>query len=100
MKIQRIRNLTTGIMHTVIDDVYADLDYITRDGGIMTHMIPRVIKAIEPWLREKLTDQRFWDGKHDPSHVGEFDLPPMTEEENRLAISRYADMPNPLAGKR
>lgn len=99
MDIQRLRNLTTGILHTKMADIYEDLDSITRNGGIMTHMIPRVMRAIEPWLREKVTDQRFWNGIHDPSHQGYFPLPRMTEEENAAALQRYSEMPNPLAGK-
>jgi hypothetical protein len=99
MDIQRLRNLTTGLLHTKIGDVYEDLDFITRGGGIMTHMIPRVMKAVEPWLREKITDPRFWDGKFDQEHVGVYPLDCMTAEENREAMARYAAMPDPLAGK-
>jgi hypothetical protein len=79
--------------------VYEDLDFITRGGGIMPHMIPRVMEAVEPWLREKITDPRFWDGKFDPEHVGEYPLDCMTEAENAAAMARYAAMPNPLAAK-
>lgn len=99
MDIQRIRNLTTGRLHTKMEDVYEDLDFLTRNGGIMTHMIPRVIRAIEPFLREQVTDARFWDGKHDPEHTGEYTLRQMTVAENQAAMERFAKMPNPLAGK-
>lgn len=100
MDIQRLRNLTTGRLHTEMSHIYEDLEFITRNGGIMTHMIPRVMRAIEPWLREKVTDERFWDGTYDTSHVGEWPLEPMTDEENKLALNRYAAMPNPLDGKK
>ena len=99
MDIQRLRNLTTGRLHTKIECVYEDLEFITREGGIMTHMIPRVMRAIEPWLREKVGDERFWDGQYDVTHTGEFTLEPMSVEENAAAMLRYSEMPNPLEGK-
>jgi hypothetical protein len=99
MDIQRLRNITTGRLHTKIEHIYQDLGFIIGDDGIMTHMIPRVIRAIEPWLREQVTDPRFWDGKYDTTHTGEHPLRTMTPEENAAALRRYAAMPNPLAGK-
>jgi len=99
MKIQRLRNLTTGKLHTEMGHIYKDLEYITGHGGIMTHMLSRVCKSIEPWLREQVTDPRFWDGQYDTTHRGEFPLEPMTELDVAAAMNRYAAMPNPLAGK-
>jgi hypothetical protein len=96
MDIQRLRNLTTGILHTKIEHVYEDLEMITRNGGIMSHMIPRVRRAIVPWLREQVKDERFWDGEFDQTHVGDFPLSPMSEEENAAAMKRFSEMPNPL----
>jgi hypothetical protein len=100
MDIQRLRNLTTRRLHTKMEDIYEDLEFITRNGGIMTHMIPRVLESIEPWLRTQVTDERFWEDKHDPGHVGEFPIEPMSEEECSKALERYSAMPNPLAGKK
>jgi hypothetical protein len=57
------------------------------------------MRAIEPWLREQVTDPRFWDGEFDKTHVGEWPLRAMTEEELSAAMDCYAAMPNPLAGK-
>ena len=99
MDIQRLRNLTTGRLHTKIEHIYQDLGFIIGDDGIMTHMIPQVMQAVEPWLREQITDARFWDGKYDTTHTGEHPLRAMTPEENKAALERYAAMPNPLAGK-
>jgi len=99
MDIQRIRNLTTGILHTRIEHVYEDLEHLTDAKGIMTHMLPNVCRAIEPWLRERITDERFWDGKHDPDHVGDFNLEPMSKAECEAAMNRYLKLPSPLAGK-
>ncbi len=99
MDIQRLRNLTTGILHTKIDHVYEDLGLITGELGLMTHMLPRAMKAVEPWLREQIADQRFWDGKFDTAHIGEIDLPEATEEDKDGFFERFAAMPNPVIGK-
>lgn len=96
MNIQRLRNLTTGKLHTQMQDIYEDLEFITRGGGIMTHMIPRVMQAVKPWLQEQITDERFWDDQYDPSHVGDYPLREMSIEENEAAMKRYKTMPNPL----
>jgi hypothetical protein len=90
MDIQRLRNLTTGVLHTEMSHIYKDLEYISGNKGIMTHMIPRVLRAVEPWLREKVQDERFWDGKWDTSHTGEFHLDPMTNEEQEKMFNRFA----------
>lgn len=100
INIQRLRNLTTGLLHTDITFVYEDLEFITGDRGIMTHMIPRAIKAIEPWLRVHATDERLWDGKYDPSHVGEYWLPDPCDEDRESMFERFKGMPNPLDGKK
>ena len=99
MDIQRLRNLTTGRLHTKIGDIYEDLGTITGEDGLMTHMLPRANRAVEPWLREHVTDKRFWDGKHDPTHTGEFTLPASTEEDRAAMFERYKAQPNPLEGK-
>ena len=95
MDIQRLRNLTTGRLHTEIGHYYEDLETITGASGLMTHMLPRVMRAVEPWLREHITDARFWDGNYDPSHVGDVELPESTEEERIAMFERYTAQPNP-----
>jgi hypothetical protein len=97
--IQRLRNLTTGRMHTEIGHIYEDLEAIIGEKGLMTHMIPRAMRAVEPWLREKVADKRFWDSEYDTTHTGEIDLPEPTAEDRKLFFDRYAAQPNPLAGK-
>ena len=99
MDIQRLRNLTTGRLHTKIAHIYEDLGTITGESGLMTHMLPRAMRAVEPWLREHVKDQRFWDNEFDTSHVGEFELPESTEQERALMFERYKEQPNPLEGK-
>lgn len=99
MDIQRLRNLTTGRVHTEVGHFYEDLGIITGEVGLMTHMLPRVMRAIEPWLRQHVTDARFWDGKYDPSHAGEYALPMATAEERARMLQLYREQPDPLVGK-
>ena len=99
MDIQRLRNLTTGRLHTKMEHIYEDLGMIIGEKGLMTHMLPRVMKAVEPWLRDNISDLRFWDGKFDITHTGEFDLPETTDEDRKIFFERFSNMPNPLAGK-
>lgn len=96
MNIQRLRNLTTGRLHTEIGHIYEDLETITGEKGLMTHMLPRVMKAVEPWLKEHISDSRFWDGKFDTAHIGEITLPIPTSADRKLMFERYAAQPNPL----
>jgi hypothetical protein len=100
MEIQRLRNLTTGRLHTEMGHIYQDLELITGEEGLMTHMLPRVMKAVEPWLREHIIDARFWDDKYDTTHTGEITLPTPTTEDRELMFKRYAEQPNPLEGKK
>ena len=100
MEIQRMRNLTTGLLHTEMGHIYQDLEEITGEKGLMTHMLPRVMRAVEPWLRERITDARFWDDAYDKTHTGEITLPTPTAEERKLMFERYVEQPNPLEGKK
>lgn len=99
MNIQRLRNLTTGKLHTEMGHIYEDLEAITGERGLMTHMLPRAARAVEPWLREHVTDPRFWDGKYDTTHTGEHELPEPTENDRAAMFERYKAQPNPLEGK-
>lgn len=99
MDIQRLRNLTTGRLHTEIGHVYEDLEIITGEKGLMTHMLPRAARAVEPWLREHVTDQRFWDGEYDTTHTGEYALPEPTTDDRTAMFEHYKAQPNPLEGK-
>lgn len=99
MDIQRLRNLTTGRLHTEIGHVYEDLEIITGEKGLMTHMLPRAARAVEPWLREHVTGPRFWDGEYDTTHAGECDLPEPTDSERAAMFERYKEQPNPMEGK-
>ena len=98
--IQRLRNLTTGRLHTDIHHVYEDLGALFGEEGIMTHMIPNAMKAVEPWLREKVTDPYFWDGEHRPSHVGQVRVPSPTLQEQKEMFERFSELPSPLFSKK
>lgn len=100
MDFQRLRNLTTGRLHTEIGHIYEDLGIITGETGLMTHMLPRAMRAVEPWLREHVKDARFWDGEFDQSHTGEFPLPGSTTEDRAAMFERYKSQPNTLEGKK
>lgn len=99
MDIQRLRNLTTGRLHTEMEHFYQDLELITGMEGLFTHMLPRAWRAIVPWLRENVKDSRFWDDEYDVTHVGEYELPTPTTEERAEMLKRYMAQPDPLAGK-
>lgn len=96
MDIQRLRNLTTRRLHTEMQHIYEDLEIITGESGLMTHMLPRAMRSVEPWLRQHVTDARFWDGKYDPSHVGEYPLLQSTAEDRTAMMKRYFAKPNPF----
>jgi hypothetical protein len=91
--------MTTGRLHTSIEHVYSDLELITGLSGLVTHMLPRASKAVEPWLRVHVTDPRFWDNRHDPSHTGELRLPEPTETDRKLMMQLYFDQLNPFSDK-
>ncbi len=91
MEIQRLRNLTTGRLHTKMADIYQDIEYITGERGVLTHMLPDATKALLPYLREKAPDARLWDGEHDPAHVGEIDIPPMNSDEQAAFWVRFGE---------
>lgn len=93
---QRIRNLTTQRLHTEIGHIYEDIEFITGDKGIMTHMLGNAVTAMEDWLRRNVTDPRFYDGAFDTTHAGETALNPMTDEERGAFLKAFSALPSPL----
>lgn len=82
MDIQRIRNLTTGILHTDVSHLYKDIEYLTSSPGIMTHHLPAASRALKPALHARFYGAaRIWHGGYDPNHVGDFDVAPLDDEE-------------------
>ncbi len=60
-RIRELLNITTGIQHTKMEDVYSFFDKVIAP-GIPTHMIPKAFAAIRPILKEKLLLP--FDGHH------------------------------------
>lgn len=96
MDCQRLRNLTTGRLHTNMGDIEADLCWITGEKCLFTHMLPRAMQAVEWWLRDCVADPRFWDDQYDPTHVGEYYLPEPTQDDRKRMTELYFSLPNPL----
>lgn len=94
---QRLRNLTTGRLHTEIDDVKDDLGAIFGETGFVTHMIPNLLKAAKPWLRSIGLPERFFDGAADASHVGDITIPEPTDADRAAMWGRYRALPSPFA---
>ena len=95
---QRLRNLTTGRLHTEMGHIYEDLGMITGEKGLMTHMLGNVMKACQPWLLNHVVDLRFWNDKYDTAHDGIIELPEPTEQDRADMLARYLELPNPLFG--
>jgi hypothetical protein len=85
MNNQRLRNLTTSRLHTCIGDVYEDIKFLTGV-SVMTHQIPEMLKLLQPYLKNKLADARFFDGEFDLSHIGDTDIEPMSDGEEALYL--------------
>lgn len=96
---QRLRNLTTGRLHTDVGFIYEDLELITGMKGLMTHMLPNVMTATRPWLIDNVTDAEYWDGEYLPDALGSYDLPESTEEEKAEMVDRYMNLPSPFEKK-
>lgn len=65
----------------------------------MTHMLPRVMIAVKPWLHKHVTDPRFWDDEYDTAHTGDYALPEPTADDRAEMFERYKAQPNPLKDK-
>ena len=80
-----------------MDHIYQDIEWVTGEKGVMTHMIPNACRAMEDYLREQVTEERFWDSKFDLNHIGEIELKPMNEDEREQFWERYQKLPHPFA---
>ena len=93
---QRLRNLTTHRLHTNMSNIYEDIEWLCGESGIMTHMLPNMLEAATPWLRQYVTDEKYWDSKHDTSHVEVLMLPTPTALEREQMWARYRALPSPF----
>lgn len=92
MDVQRLRNLTTGLLHTDVSHYYEDLLMISGvESPVYTHQLPALLRAVLPWLREKIQDDKFFNGKHNPSEKGVFWLPKPTKDEQKEIIRRFTE---------
>lgn len=89
MEIQRIRNLTTGIVHTSMVDIFEDIEYLVGTKGVIDSSLWATQRALEPFLRGRIADPRFWNDAADYEHLGELDLAPMNHEEKDAFWKRY-----------
>ena len=99
MDVQRLRNLTTLRLHTEMTHIHEDLATLMGGGALMTHMLPNAMKAVEPWLREHVKDERFWDGEFDTEHTGTVELPDPSPEDRKVMRERYLSCPSPFEGR-
>lgn len=99
MDIQRLRNLTTLRLHTKMDHIYQDVDYLTGTPGVMTHQLSRAARALLPYLQRQLQDRRFFEDTYDVTHVGEVEISPMGPEDLVEFWRLYSEQPDPLVGK-
>jgi hypothetical protein len=91
---KRLRNLTTHRLHTKLNHIYEDLEWISGETGLMTHMLPNMLEAVEPWLRQHVTDEEYWDGTHKRNAKGTYTLPEPTPEERNQMKKRYKSLPS------
>ncbi|EZP51429.1 DUF7736 domain-containing protein [Delftia sp. RIT313] len=94
MDIQRLRNLTTGRLHTEMTHIYQDIEFFTGEGGFMTHMLSNAMKALKPHLQEVFKEERLWDGAYEPSHQGQVKALPMTPDQIQKFWERYEALPS------
>ena len=91
MENQRLRNLTTRRLHTKMDDVYEDIEFLIGS-VVVTHQIPNVLAAMKPFLQEKLPEPIFWDGNHKPSHTGTTEIKPMNDVEKKAFLKKFGEL--------
>lgn len=90
MDIQRVRNLTTGILHTKMEHLYEDIEFITKSPGIMTHHLGPASQALDPYLRAQLPDPRFWNGEFDLMHTGDVEIVQLNEKQLEEFFTQFA----------
>lgn len=95
LDIQRVRNLTTEYLHTKMADIYEDLERITGH-AFFTHQLPNAARALEPFLRVRIPDSRFWDDQFDPTHVGTIEIVVMDPVDQQAFDQWFAALPSLL----
>lgn len=92
MDVQRLRNLTTGIVHTEDEHIPQDIEFLTGVPGVTGEMIPTAIKALKPWLHSQIDDDSMWGSFINTSDQGELDIEPMKYSEKKAFFKRFAKL--------
>jgi hypothetical protein len=87
---QRLRSLTTGLVHTDMNDIMDDLRKILGS-RVTVPTIGAAIGSVRPWLQAQGLDKRFWVERRDTAHTGKTQLPVPTAAER-------AEMKKHMAG--
>lgn len=93
----QLLNITTGVLHTKMDDIYTFFDVIEE--GVMIYMLPRALRAVQPLLMSKcphLPDKGFHPNIDNPNE--EFEII-FSDEEKGQFWKNYEKLPNPSEGK-
>lgn len=98
MDIQRLRNITTGIIHTSSNDIRQDVAYIIGEHDIRAYMLLGMCYALTTYL-QKFLPEKFWEKTYDPTHTGEVDVPPMNEQEKLQFWESYKKIFQEAGGK-
>lgn len=77
----KLRNITSGILHTSVGDVYSFFEEYLGEKGIMTHHLPVAGKAILPILKRNLDDSWFTDEWVKEALDESVDIPDLTDDE-------------------
>lgn len=93
--VQRLRNLTTGRLHTGMAHIYQDIEWFVGAEGVMTHMLPRARRSLLPFLRKRLPDARYWNDTHDTGHTGEVEVTSLDATERATFWDSFRNAPFP-----
>ena len=79
----KLRNITSGILHTGIGDIYVFLEEYLDEKGIMTHQLPSACQALVNILKRKLPEEWFTEEwiKDRDWQVQEVEISDLTQEE-------------------
>lgn len=89
MNNQRLRNLTTGRLHTCIKDIKEDLAGLLGLPDLQTINILSARDTVILWLVNQVSDMRFWELEYDLKHTGHLPLPTPTPVERVIMLHRY-----------
>jgi len=85
----KLRNITTGILHTQIGDVYTFFEDYLDAKGIMTHQLPSAGRALESILKTKL-DKEWFEKVWTKTGLDEpVEIPDLTDQEKKDFWKQY-----------